>query len=88
MFAGRCQRVAARYDHRSVPAIHRQTHQMRKLLLRTRGYREIDAIARDHFGNLLRGALMQMQAYLRIFEPKGANYRRQHVARLGMRGGD
>ncbi len=61
---------------------------MRKLLLRTRGYGEIDAIARNHFGNLLRRALMQMQAYLRIFQPKGANHRRQHVARLGMCGGD
>ncbi len=61
---------------------------MRKLLLRTRGYGEIDTIACDHFGNLLRCALVQMQAYLRILEPKGADHRRQHVARLGMRGCD
>src|SRR5580693_6118044 len=29
-----------------------------------------------------------MQAYLGILEPKGANHRRQHVARLGVGGGD
>ncbi len=80
--------MAARHDHRPMPAIHRQAHQMRELLLRARGDGEVDAVARHHFGDLLRGALVQMQAHLRIFEPKGANHLRQHVARLGVRGGD
>ena len=61
---------------------------MRELLLRTGRDREIDAVARDHFRNLLRRALVQMQAHLRILEPKRANHLRQHVSRLSMRGRD
>ena len=62
--------VAARHDHCSMPAIHRQTHQMRKLLLGARGDGEIDAVAGHHLGDLLGCALMQMQAHLRVLGAK------------------
>ena len=61
---------------------------MREKLLRSGGNGEVDAVARDHFRDLLRGALMQVQAHLRILEAKRANHLGQHVARLGMRGRD
>jgi hypothetical protein len=44
---------------------------MGKQLLRAGGDRKIHPVARDHFRDLLRGALMQVQSHLRVFEPKG-----------------
>ncbi len=80
--------MTARHDHGTVPAIHRQAHQVREQFLRAGGYREVDPIARHHFRDLLGGALMQMQADFRIFAPELANDLRQHIACLRMRGGD
>ncbi len=61
---------------------------MGKQLFRARGDRKIDAVAGNHLRDLLRGALMQMQAHFRVFDSKGANHLRQHVAGLRVRGGD
>ena len=80
--------MALRHHHGAVPAIDRQAHQMRKQLLRARRDGEIDAVAGDHFGDLLGGALMQMQAHLGVFLAKYADHLRQHIARLGVRGRD
>jgi hypothetical protein len=76
------------HDDGAMPAVHRQPHQMRKQLLGPRRNREVDPVAGDHLGNLLRGALVQMQPHLGILRAKFANHRRQHVTRLGVRGRD
>ena len=76
------------HDHGPMPAIHGQAHQMRKQLLGARGDRKIDPVACDHLRDLLRGALMQMQPHLRILRAKCADHLRQHVAGLGVGGGD
>src|SRR5438552_2850646 len=84
--AGGGQRVAARHHHGTVPAVHRQAHQMRKQFFRARGNGEVHAVARHHFGNLFGGALMQVQPHLGVLETETANHLWQHITRLGVRG--
>ena len=80
--------MAARHDHGAMPAVYRQPHQMRKQLLGAGGDGEVDPVARHQLGDLFGGALVQVQAHLRIAGAERADNLRQHVARLGVGGRD
>ena len=77
-----------RHDDAPVPAIAGQQHQIGEQLLRAGVDREVDAVALRHVGDLLGGALVQMQLDVRIALAELPDHRRQHVARLGVRRAD
>ena len=80
--------MALRHDDAPVPAIAGQQHQVAEQLLRAGVDREVDAVALRHVGDLLGGALVQMQLDLRIALAESADHLGQHVARLRMRRAD
>ena len=82
------QRMVLEDDDLAVPAIHRQQHQARKQPFRAGGDRKLHPIGGHHLADLLRGALVQVQLDLRVALAKRMHHRRQHVARLGVRGRD
>ncbi len=82
------ERVVARHHDVAVPAIARQQRKAVVERLRARGDREVDAIERGHLGDLLGGALVQVQAHLRVLLAELLDDLRQHVARLCVRGRD
>jgi hypothetical protein len=56
--------------------------------LRAGGDREIDAVERRHLGDLLGGALVQVQPHLGVLLAERLDHPGQHVAGLGVGGGD
>jgi len=82
------QRMVLRHDDLPMPRIDRQQHEVRELVLAAGVDGEIDAIERRHLGDLVGGALVQVQLHVGIFLAEIAYYARQHVARLRVRRGD
>jgi hypothetical protein len=63
-----------------------QQHEIGKLLLAARVDGEVDAVERRHLGNLVRGALVQVQLHVRVLAAEIADHARQHIACLRVRG--
>src|SRR5215469_3796425 len=77
-----------RYDDRAMPAIARQQREIREQALVPGRDGAVDAIARHHLRDLLRGPLVQVESHLRVAGPEFANHIRQYVACLRMRRAD
>jgi hypothetical protein len=71
----------------AVPAVAGQQHQVREQLARAGGDGEVDAVGRHQFGDLLGRALLQLQVDPRVALAELPDDVRQHVARLGVGGG-
>ena len=82
------ERMSFRQDDGVMPSINRQADQVRKRVLRSRDDRKVDLVAPAHFGDLLRSPLVKVQAHVRVLRQKPADDLRQHIACLGVSGGD
>ena len=71
-----------------MPAIAGQAHQAGEHRARARGDGEIDAVGGREIGDLFGISLVQVQAHLRVLVAEALEHLRQHVTRLGVRGGD
>ena len=82
------QRMPAWHEHATVPLIAGQRYQFGEGRHRLGGDADVRIAVGSVLGHLQRVALMQDDADLRIARGEIANHRRQHVARLGVRGGN
>ena len=64
--AGAGQRMVARDDDGAMPAVAGQERQIGEQALGAGGDGAVDAIVGDHLGDLLGGALVQVQAHIRV----------------------
>ncbi len=71
-----------------MPAVAGQQRKLLELLRRTRCHCQIDATGLGHLGNLLGGSLQQVELHLGITLAELLDHRRQHIARLRVRGAD
>jgi hypothetical protein len=80
--------VARGGDHAAVPLVAGQHHQLVVLGDGLGGDRDVGAAVEHHLAHLARVALVQLELDLRVALHEAADHVGQHVARLGVGGGD
>ena len=79
------KRMALRHEHDSMPVVDRHQRQVREQILRAGRDREVDLVGADELGDLLGGALVQLEIDARIALAERADDLGQHVAGLRVR---
>jgi hypothetical protein len=83
-----CERMGRGHHDGAPPAVHRDPDQLLEQRIRAGRHHEVDALVRHHVGDLLGGALMEVDSHAGESLTEAPQDRRQHIAGLGMGGGD
>ena len=83
-----CQGMVGRHHHHMLPLVAGQGEQLIVLVQCLRGQADDGRLVDQHAGHLVGRALVQLHLHFRVAQPQLRHRLRQHIARLGVGGGD